>query len=96
MKVVQHTPNTLILRWFSHSPWLNSVAIIILGLLILAIGGQRTTLVCEHSGESNGQCELRNQQLFRSNSQVIPIQDLQGRSKVISKILLVRFIESYW
>lgn len=78
MKVVQHTPNTLILRWFSHSPWLNSVAIVILGLLILAIGGQRTTLVCDHSESNNGQCDLKTQQLFRSNSQSISVQDLQG------------------
>ena len=91
MKVVQHTPNTLILRWVSHLPWFNAVGSILLGFLILSIGGQLTTLSCqrsttlESSSESepgnfsgSGQCTLTKRQVLTSSIEAIPLDNIQG------------------
>ena len=91
MKVVQHTPNTLILRWVSHLPWVNAVGTILLGLLILSVGGQMTTLSCHRpntvsdSAASNvstnsdgGYCTLKKQRVLASNAQIIPLEHIQG------------------
>ena len=83
MKVVQHTPNTLILRWFSHLPWLNAVGTMLLGVLILSIGGQLRTLSCQrptsldHSLE-NGYCTLETRKVLFSSKQTIPLNQIQG------------------
>lgn len=83
MKVVQHTPNTLILRWFSHFPWLNAVGTVILGLLILSAGGRLTTLSCQrpasldHVSEA-GSCKLKTRKVLAVDTQTIPLDQIQG------------------
>lgn len=88
MKVVQHTANTLILRWISHLPWLNAAGTVILGLLVLSIGGQLTTFSCHRSASSDtssqtGYCKLESRKLLASSTKMIPLDQIQ-RAKVHS------------
>ena len=91
MKVVQHTPNTLILRWVSHLPWFNAVGTILLGFLILSVGGQLTTLSCQRpttaaaesdstvdSAGINGHCTLTKRQALTSSTETISLENLEG------------------
>lgn len=81
MKVVKHTPDTLILRWVSHLPWFNAMGAALLGLIILSIGGKLTTLSCQRADDQpvkNGYCKLTQQRVLTSNTQTISLNDLQG------------------
>lgn len=76
MKIVQKTPNLLILRLRPLILWIFGIFFASLGLFLLVTLGKVTTLTCTRTEPTN--CQLVASGLLGSQSKQIPLNTLQG------------------
>lgn len=85
MKIIQHTPNQLILRHRPIALRLMGSFSTIVGVVIIILFSKASTFTCERVQQNRGSCELKHSYfvIFKM-SETIPIEDLTGTEVVIT------------
>lgn len=77
MKVIESTPDSLVLLLRPWLLWFFSSAIALMGMVVMLTLAQVSLLVCDRT-EGEGLCELTQSTLLRTTTTFVPIDQLRG------------------
>ncbi|BAZ31054.1 hypothetical protein NIES4074_35250 [Cylindrospermum sp. NIES-4074] len=78
MKVVKQTPTILILREVPIFLWLFGSVFVLVGLCVISIVGNVTSLTCNRIEPAQGNCQFVKSGILKSQVMTMPVKALQG------------------